>query len=131
MKPTGRVPGINTQLLYELLQNCEGFIDNKVLRYQEVEANIIACNGGRKEVNPLMPDKAVVRCTFLEVLVRLCIDKYYRTNEVDLPHVAIETGFEEHLLPYFRTFKCHNWRKERLWHEEIDVVYKRLNEYTE
>lgn len=131
MKPSGRVPSISTQLLYEMLLHCPNFIDNQVINYQEIEQTVIACNGGRKEINPLMPDKVLVRCTFLEALVRLCIVKYYRTNEVDLPHQAVMKGFEENLLPYFQTFKCHNWRKERLWHEEIDIVFKRLNEYTE
>ena len=78
-----------------------------------------------------MPASTVVRSTFVEALLRLCMEKYYRTNEVDLPSQSVQKGFEECLLPYFSTFKCHDWRKERLWFEENDIVYKRFNDYTE
>ena len=37
-------------------------------------------------------------------------------------------AFETHFLPYFKTFQCHDWRKERLWKEEIDIVLSRLLE---
>jgi len=35
-------------------------------------------------------------------------------------------AFEQHYLPYFETFNCHNWRKERLWREEIDLLFSRF-----
>ena len=39
---------------------------------------------------------------------------------------AVIKAFEEHFLPHFKTFQCHEWRLERLWQEEIDVVYTRF-----
>lgn len=35
-------------------------------------------------------------------------------------------SFDNHFLPYFETFDCHKWRKERLWREEIDIVMSRF-----
>jgi len=123
VKPTGRITGVGAAILGELLSHCNNFVDGTVIKPQDLEAVIIACNGGRREVNPLMPNQVLVRCTFFEALVRLSTDKFYRTNVVDLPSLAVQKGFEEHFLPYFATFKAHDWRKERLWREEIDLVY--------
>lgn len=123
IRPTGRVASIGAAVLGELLSHCNDFVDGTVIKTQDLEAVIIACNGGRREVNPLMPNNVLVRCTFFEALVRLSTDKFYRTNVVDLPSEAVERGFDEHFLQHFSTFRAHDWRKERLWREEVDIVY--------
>ena len=62
----------------------------------------------------------------LEVFVRLAIDKYVKTKQAETYSQAIEWAFERHFLPYFKTFECHTFRKERLWKEEIDILYTRF-----
>jgi hypothetical protein len=32
---------------------------------------------------------------------------------------------EENLKPFFSKFDCHKWRRETLWNEKSDLVYKR------
>ena len=115
-------PGI----LGEMIGNCENFIDGKAIRLTDVDLAIIACNGGNNGTNKLSPGKALVRHQMIEALVRLSLDKFHKTKEVDTPTEAVERSFEEHFLPHFSTFNCHEWRKERLWKQEIDVVYTRF-----
>lgn len=50
---------------------------------------MIACNGGKRTQNYLSPDKALIRCQFIEVLVRLSIDKYYKTKVVETISEAV------------------------------------------
>ena len=35
-------------------------------------------------------------------------------------------AFENHFLPYFKTFDSHKFRKEKLWTEECDNTFKRF-----
>ena len=60
------------------------------------------------------------------MLVRLSIDKYYKTKVEPTIVGAVKKAFDVHILPHFEKFNCHNWRKERLWKEEIAIVYSRF-----
>lgn len=62
----------------------------------------------------------------MEVLVRLSIDKFFKNGLVESTSEAVILAFENHFLPYFETFDCHVWRKEKLWREEMDLVYSRF-----
>ena len=63
--------------------------------------------------------------------MRLSIDKYFKTNVCETPAEAVIYAFENHFVEYFSTYNCHNWRKENLWREEVDVVYTRFNKQLE
>lgn len=109
-----------------MFTHCFGFIDGKNMKSSDIELSLIAANGGKKENGPLTPDKAIVRNQFIEVLVRLSIDKYLKTQIVESPSEAVFLAFDKHFLPWFNTFDSHVWRKERLWREEIDCIYTRF-----
>lgn len=128
LSPLGRMPCIGPGTLTELLNRCDGFIDGKTIKISDVDLQVIACNGGKRVVNYLSPDKALIRAQFIEVLVRLALDKYFKTKEAATHSEAVEMAFEKHFLPYFKTFECHNWRMERLWQEEIDILYTRFHD---
>ena len=38
----------------------------------------------------------------------------------------MQNSFENYFLPFFQGFDCHTFRKEKLWNEECDLVFKRL-----
>jgi len=56
----------------------------------------------------------------MEVIVRLSIDRYFKTGICESPADAVIFAFENHFLEYFETYNSHNWRKENLWREEVD-----------
>lgn len=35
-------------------------------------------------------------------------------------------AFENYFLKFFRGFDCHRFRKERLWNEPCDIVFRRF-----
>ena len=80
LQPLGRIMCVGSGTLTEILNNCEDFVDGKTIKISDVDLQVIACNGGRRAANWLDPDKALVRCQFIEVLVRLAQDKFIKTG---------------------------------------------------
>lgn len=114
-----------------MIGKCEGFIDGVTIKLTDVDLAIIACNGGNGGQNRLSPGKVLVRHQIMEALVRLANDKFLakaKPGTVATFKEAVVKAFEEHFLPHFKTFQCHEWRVERLWKEEIDIVYTRFLE---
>lgn len=104
VSPLGRVMSIGPGTMTELFHHCENFIDGKVIKISDIDLQLIAVNGGKRTNNYLSPDKAIIRSQFIEVLVRLSIDKYFKTKVCETPSEAIELAFETHFLPFFKSF---------------------------
>jgi hypothetical protein len=83
VSPLGRIMCTGSGTISECLSHCEKFIDGKTIKLSDVDLEIIACNGGKRIANWLSPDKGLVRFQFMEVLVRLCIDKFFKTKVVE------------------------------------------------
>ena len=109
--------------LTEMLHNCTEMIDGRVIKLSDIDLALIACNGGRKFTTMYTPDKALVRAQFMEVLVRLSFDKYFKTGLANDQADSTEMAFKHNYLAYFSTFECHNFRKDKYWKEEIDTLY--------
>ena len=60
----------------------------------------------------------------MEMLVRLAIQKYFKSKTVDSMYEAILRMFDNELLKYLSIFDCHVWRRTFLWTESCDIVYK-------
>ena len=60
------------------------------------------------------------------MLIRLAIDKYFKTKETKSLSQAVEWCFERHYFPYLEKFDSLTFRREVLYFEEIDVLYTRL-----
>lgn len=52
-------------------------VDNKFLKLKDVDLNYVATNSV-KEKNYLNPERNLVRYQFMEILVRIAVDKYYK-----------------------------------------------------
>ena len=63
----------------------------------------------------------------MEVWIRLCLQKYVK-NSYAGPGIgmraAMEMMFKEFCFPVFKRFDAHEWRKTKLWVEEVDYVLK-------
>jgi len=60
----------------------------------------------------------------LELFVRLAVQKYYKSKICETYYEAIQIMFEKEILPYIRNFDCHIWRKNCLWTESCDIIFK-------
>ena len=126
LSPLGKIMCIGPGTLTELLSKCENFVDGKTIKISDIDLSLIACNGGKRVTNYLSPDKALVRGQMLEALLRLSIDKYLKTKVTKTIAEAVEMSFETHFNPFFKKFECHTFRKEKLWKEEVDIVFSRF-----
>ena len=61
----------------------------------------------------------------MEVFTRMILRKYFKGKVVETEMAAIIEGFETSIQPAFIKFDCHEWRKDVLWKEENDIIYKR------
>jgi len=107
LSPLGRVMGMGSTVLAEMLHHCSDFVDQGVIKNSDVDLQFIACNGGKKVRTYLSPDKGLVRFQMIEVLVRLAIDKYIKTGVTKSYLEAVTSAFENHYLTYFSKFDCH------------------------
>ena len=57
--------------------------------------------------------------------MRLASTKYLKTGVCKTVHESLEKLFDDHLNQYFKTFDSGAFRREKLWCEECDVVFKR------
>ena len=99
----------------------------KTLKLADVDLEVIAANAvGRP--SRLNPSNYIIRHNFLEIFVRLCLQKYVKSGaageEGKKMSDAIKIMFERDLLPCFSRYDSHKWRKEKLWVEEVDLALK-------
>lgn len=123
--PAGQVFSIGTNVFSEMMQKSNGVLDGKLLKMSDIDLEFVATNAGPKKNNAMIPERQMIRYQSMEVLVRLATTKYFRSGTVKSVPLAVETFFDNEVLPYYNTFDCHKWRTEKLWNEKCDHVYKR------
>lgn len=117
---------IGSSVLTEMMYKCPDFIDNKTIKLSDVDLSIIACNGGAKVKNILQPSNALTRPQMIEVIVRLANDKYIKNGACKTLSEAVKLAWENNFEPYFSTFDAQEFRDDKLWREEIDVLLTRF-----
>ena len=103
------------------------FVDMKTLKLSDVDLEVIATNAGGRP-SRLNPANYIIRHNFLEVFIRLCLQKYVKSGAGGEAGATMAAGmrlmFERDLWPCFKKYDCHAWRKEKLWVEEVDLALK-------
>jgi NLR family CARD domain-containing protein 3 len=125
ISPVGLVFSIGNNVFSDIISNFDSLIDNQTLKLSDIDLEFVSTNAGPKKSNPRNPERNLVRFQIMEIFTRIALTKYFKTKEVKSQLEAIRKLFSEHLLPFWRLFDCHKWRKERLWNEKWDHVFKR------
>ena len=89
----------------------------------DLDVNWTAANVTEK-VNPRNPRKAACRYEFLEIIVRLALDKYLRYGKAMAASEAV-TWLLDEMKPFAAENDSSRWRSERLLRENVDLIYKR------
>lgn len=74
--------------------------------------------------NPRSPPNALVRYQFMEILVRIAIDKYYKSGIVLSHSEAVIMLIENNILRYLSNILSDKWRFDRYINEDVDNILK-------
>jgi hypothetical protein len=79
----------------------------------------------QKEKNQLFnPGNSLVRYEFLEILVRISMDRYMRGKISSTIAQAMQKLLTDHLLPVIQEYKTDSWRSQEYFTEEVDLLLK-------
>jgi hypothetical protein len=110
---------IGSQVLTDMCQNWNLF--DKSFRVADLDVNIIACNYNTLG-SKFDPGFGVIRHEFMELLVRIAIDKYIKPGICKSESDAIKKLVEGYPLEYMSKFDISKWKWERLYNEECDTL---------
>lgn len=93
--------------------NLLGLVDGKTLRVADIDTDLKASTDcGSQSI------AALSRCEFLETIVRIAIDKFYRSQLVRTEEEAVEKLVFDHLLPAVGALESDKWRYARYFNED-------------
>ena len=101
------------------LCNLMNLIDNKPFRLSDLDTNI------RSSITDPSSQHiaAISRSEFIEIVVRVAIDKYFKTGICNSESKALTKFADLHVKPFLGRFNTNKWRKNRYLNEEIDIIY--------
>ncbi|CAD8157226.1 unnamed protein product [Paramecium octaurelia] len=117
--PTAPIPCLGPTDYVEFL------ISNDVIegvKPNDIDIGFTSTAGAKDVSFPQAYEKGIVRCQFMEVLVRFCNDKYIRSG---LCQTMIEglTQLQQQCREFLSKFdSAQAWRKMRLWNEKCDIL---------
>lgn len=93
-------------------------IDYKTVKLSDVDLHFVSTlASGTQYKTRTNPERQLIRFQFLEILVRLAIDKYLKSKICLTFEGAVIKFFDEHVLTYFKNYKFFMFRIEKLWNE--------------
>jgi hypothetical protein len=106
------------------------FVCNKINLVDGVEIKLTASDLLFKAINgrPSVAGASnsttlsLVRHEFMEVLLKLSIQRYYDTGAVPTRVEAVKKLYDTHLCKYAGNLDSQRWREERYWNEECDNI---------
>lgn len=82
LAPAGNVPSIGTNILSDLMLRCGEFVDYRLTKLSDVDLAFIASNAAASKQFPfsadlvLNPERQLIRYQFLEVIVKLGLERF-------------------------------------------------------
>eukprot|EP00359_Climacostomum_virens_P001679 CAMPEP_0204897674 /NCGR_PEP_ID=MMETSP1397-20131031/869_1 /ASSEMBLY_ACC=CAM_ASM_000891 /TAXON_ID=49980 /ORGANISM="Climacostomum Climacostomum virens, Strain Stock W-24" /LENGTH=860 /DNA_ID=CAMNT_0052065451 /DNA_START=87 /DNA_END=2668 /DNA_ORIENTATION=+ len=120
---TGGIFSVGLNAYTDFVSQC-GLLDSNFL-LADLDFMIKSTLYNEVKNNPLNPANALVRYEFLEIIVRIALDKYYRKKIVDTPTEAVRKLLEEEMMPVLSKYDSNVWRWKRPYIcEEVDLVLK-------
>ena len=136
------VMGTSMSSLYTIsLNSYSDFVDDcnipdsksKTCKRKDLDTIFIVANveeDKASKVNKQNDDRALMRFEFLEVVVRIAIQKYLRSGDTDDVSDAVRMLCEQNIRPSLGPEAVHDsnvFRKNRLYTEGVDKVFKQHN----
>jgi hypothetical protein len=75
--------------------------------------------------NPRSPANSLVRFQFMEILVRIALDKYFKTGICPTHSQAVSVLLTSHIIPHLGNYSANKWRFERYFFKSVEKVLKK------
>ncbi|CAI2364501.1 unnamed protein product [Moneuplotes crassus] len=121
--PSNGVFCISKTLFNEIVNNIQPSIIDNNLSISAIDLEFITTISGFKTGN-LNPNRDLIRFQLLELLVRLGIHKYYKSNISATKFDAIKEFFNKDLGSFLEKFQSYKWREEEYFCEEVEYILK-------
>lgn len=102
-------------------------VDGTTLKLADLDLEFIATNASGMQ-SKLNPERALIRHNWLEIFVRLCQTKYIKNGAGGTAKTWTECltmMLNDVVIPYFKQFDSHAWRRKVCWQENVDYVLKK------
>jgi hypothetical protein len=107
----------------DLCMQCN-LVDGVTLKLSDLDFQFKVTNYSEVKNHPRNPANALIRFQFMEIFVRIAIDKYIKSEICESYAEAVDKMLKENLLPVFANYDTNKWRWGRYLNEECDNVFK-------
>jgi len=119
----GGVWSIGQNGFSDLCTQCN-LVDGVTLKLSDLDFQFKVTNYSEVKNHPRNPANALIRFQFMEIFVRIAIDKYIKSEICESYVEAVDKMLKENLLPAFANYDTNKWRWGRYLNEECDNVFK-------
>ena len=126
LDPHGNILCISQNTLSDFVKQ-SNLLEQNYLKFSDIDLSYLSAYIPLLKSNydsDSTPGRFLIRCQFMEILVRLANDRYYKhgleKNIIDATKMVIEN----HIFPFFKNYDYTTWKEKRLWNIECDKVYK-------
>ncbi|CAD8120300.1 unnamed protein product [Paramecium sonneborni] len=118
------IPCISSNAFFDFIGQTAVLTDK--FRPGDIDLNFISTSNVKDIQYPNVYEKALVRYQFMEVLVRIALDKYTRTGICKSMKLSVLKLFEDDLVKarLQEIDRAQDWRDLRLWNEQCDILIK-------
>ena len=113
---------IGSNILNDFLNQCK--IYDYLYQASDFGVNLNSTLVQKEKGQRFNPGNSLVRYEFLEMLVRIAMDRYIRNKIVNSYAQAMKKLIDEHLMPVMKEYKTEIWRNQEYFTEEVDLVLK-------
>lgn len=126
LAPNPTLLSINMPLFSEFAKICN-LIDDKFLRISDIEVIFFTAFISTTKLqaeSAAKSNKLLLRCQFIETLVKLSLEKFVRVYNIPL-YEALERLLLENIFPGFSSLQGEEWRASRLNNESYEILLKK------
>jgi hypothetical protein len=114
-------PSIGSNVFTEFLNECDLIDEFFSTSDLGVDWNSVIIPKKKQLFNP---GNALVRYEFIELLIRISIDRFIRHKKCKTVSSSLENLISNHLSQVFPNYNIQKWRQETLFTQKVDIILK-------
>lgn len=100
-------------------------VDGKYLKLSDIDLEFVACKANPPFRGKLNPERQLIRYQFMEMWVRIAVQKYIKSGLCTNYYEALRRLMDESVIPYLKKFDATEFRVGKLYKEQCDYVLRK------